>query len=70
MDKNIKTILDGVILNYELGSEIQLKTLDALMGLLADSKQAETEKYLQEQTKTNSQFTNQLAQNALDWLNK
>ncbi len=69
MKENIETIINAVVLNEELSANIQLKVLDNLIPLAGPSGKQDIQDYLATQTKTKSQVTINLAQNALDWLN-
>lgn len=70
MNNQAKIIIDSVVLNEEISTQVRLKTLQALISILPASEKESAREYLNTQTKTKSQTTNQLAQIALDWLNQ
>ncbi|GEM_PF-3652661 len=66
MNEHLKTIIDSVVTNEEIENQVRLKVLDSLVALTDNEKDLRT--YLESQTKTKSKVTNELAQNALGWL--
>jgi len=70
MNEKAKIIIDSVVLNEEIPTQVRLKTLQALLSLLPKTEAESAHEYLSNQTKTKSQTTNQLAQIAVDWLNQ
>lgn len=70
MNDQAKTIVDSVVLNAEISTQVRLKTLQALISILPTPEKESAREYLNTQTKTKSQTNNQLARIALDWLDQ
>jgi len=67
MNKNLQSLLKDVVLNEEVNQNVRLKALDSILELFPDSR-SDIKSYLENQTKTKSTVTNQLALSALDFL--
>ena len=69
MNNSVQTIIDAVVLNEEIPLKTRLKVINSLKTIEPVSIE-ELKSYLEKNTGTKSTLTNQLARNALDWLDK